>query len=152
MRGKHAVGVAGAFQPVDHPRVCGENLPDFKFSGDVKGSPPRMRGKHLNQQFRQRNRRITPAYAGKTHSNSFASIKRWDHPRVCGENLELRFIPCNSVGSPPRMRGKLVVLPYRDSVNRITPAYAGKTTGSRGCTQGKRDHPRVCGENRLHSK
>ena len=29
----------------DHPRGCGENLPDFKFSGDVKGSPPRMRGK-----------------------------------------------------------------------------------------------------------
>ena len=50
----------------DHPRGCGENLPDFKFSGDVKGSPPRMRGKLSDCWKTLPELRITPADAGKT--------------------------------------------------------------------------------------
>ena len=29
--------------------------------------------------------RITPAYAGKSCKASQAHLRRWDHPRVCGE-------------------------------------------------------------------
>ena len=49
-------------------------------------------------------------------------------------------------GSPPRMRGKAVVVVYLPGPAGITPAYAGKRAKA---DQGKphpRDHPRVCGE------
>ena len=45
------------------------------------------------------------------------------------------------------MRGKLVVLPYRDRVNGITPADAGKTFEFGQVPFGLEDHPRGCGEN-----
>ena len=51
----------------DHPRVCGEK---FCFVNTVKvyrGSPPRMRGKVDFYYFYCPNRRITPAYAGKSN-------------------------------------------------------------------------------------
>ena len=47
------------------------------------------------------------------------------------------------------MRGKQIPQGCSNGVGRITPAGAGKTTGSRGCIQGKRDHPRRCGENNI---
>ena len=50
------------------------------------------------------------------------------------------------LGSPPRMRGK-VIAEIADAVaDGITPAYAGKSaSGDRNGRQ-IRDHPRVCGE------
>ena len=72
--------------------------------------------------------RITPADAGKTVATATAHDNEWDHPRGCGENRLEQVAASDLRGSPPRMRGKLVVLPYRDSVNGITPADAGKTT------------------------
>ena len=49
----------------DHPRVCGEK-PGFPWSGlSVGGSPPRMRGKAVQQFPKTVCGRITPAYAGK---------------------------------------------------------------------------------------
>ena len=50
----------------DHPRVCGENCCSPCNVGSQKGSPPRMRGKHLGHDCNQAERGITPAYAGKT--------------------------------------------------------------------------------------
>ena len=49
-------------------------------------------------------------------------------------------------GSPPRMRGKAEQQQSPVHLQRITPAYAGKSSlrGSRACSG--RDHPRVCGE------
>ena len=70
---------------------------------------------------------ITPAYAGKTHY--FASLYKpsWDHPRVCGKDGDAFDEETLKLGSPPRMRERL--LPAQDVViyTRITPAYAGKT-------------------------
>ena len=49
-------------------------------------------------------------------------------------------------GSPPPMRGK-VLLPRRAGlVIGITPAYAGKRYAFRLSFFVKRDHPRLCGE------
>ena len=45
------------------------------------------------------------------------------------------------------MRGKLVVLSYRDRVNGITPAGAGKTVSNSPLSVSEPDHPRRCGEN-----
>ena len=62
-------------------------MPDFKFSGDVKGSPPRMRGKLCRHGQTRRHDGITPADAGKTIEDLMYGRKITDHPRGCGENL-----------------------------------------------------------------
>ena len=49
-------------------------------------------------------------------------------------------------GSPPRMRGKACQLREIRICHRITPAYAGKSSGSSVKVRFHQDHPRVCGE------
>ena len=135
------------FSTRDHPRVCGENLLKHCLSLSLLGSPPRMRGKLERPPVLNLLDRITPAYAGKTALPCGTARRCRDHPRVCGEN-ELRVRKADmTVGSPPRMRGKLLYKDARVDQTRITPAYAGKT---RSCVSGLssfKDHPRVCGEN-----
>ena len=87
-----------------------------------------------------------PRVRGKVKVQSTLRLERRDHPRVCGEKgrkMKQQFI---GLGSPPRMRGKgdRGKPAYRQS--GITPAYAGKRGAARRTRQGRRDHPRVCGE------
>ena len=65
-----------------------------------------MRGKVFPVPPQVLERRITPAYAGKS-SDVFQKIPLYkDHPRLCGEKmLSPDFKPLNW-GSPPPMRGK----------------------------------------------
>ena len=136
----------------DHPRACGENLLTLLFSGGTAGSPPRMRGKHLQRVSVALRVRITPAHAGKTAAWQADQFQVEDHPRACGENEE----PCQtkhrSGGSPPRMRGKPHCIASPLSDKRITPAHAGKTAhpSRRACWRW--DHPRACGENTASSR
>ena len=51
-----------------------------------------------------------------------------------------------TVGSPPRMRGKVADLLDKWDVSRITPAYAGKSVVDSPVEPVNGDHPRVCGE------
>ena len=73
---------------------------------DIQGSPPRMRGKLDDIPAKQRERRITPADAGKTRYTVSKPSVAQDHPRGCGENAENMRANLHSPGSPPRMRGK----------------------------------------------
>ena len=133
----------------DHPRVCGENHAHAHKKPYIRGSPPRMRGKLNGVRRYARFVRITPAYAGKTRVQILRGGQHQDHPRVCGENIRRRKRQTRRVGSPPRMRGKLCQELHGIFDRGITPAYAGKTP-RRGCkVRRRRDHPRVCGENRL---
>ena len=112
-------------------------------------------------------RGITPAYAGKRMETMTRRHAVGDHPRVCGEKVDLARMPASKPGSPPRMRGKGIVLVCVGHVHGITPAYAGKSyrllkvfvskPGSPPRMRGKvlfcplscfqfKDHPRVCGE------
>ena len=50
----------------DHPRVCGENVSALRGRLVMKGSPPRVRGKPIDNRCGTGKRRITPACAGKT--------------------------------------------------------------------------------------
>ena len=144
--GKSYTRTCYAYNVRDHPRVCGEKV-GMGYRGKAPvGSPPRMRGKVTNLFEFFLSGRITPAYAGKRHTGGMWVPGNTDHPRVCGEKKvePLRVTP--SLGSPPRMRGK--VPPGRDGccTAGITPAYAGKSTPSRCSWACIRDHPRVCGE------
>ena len=90
---------------------------------------------------------ITPAHAGKTCGNRPALTGKKDHPRACGENLYLSSVCELSMGSPPRMRGKLDFAEKVVVDLGITPAHAGKTSRSSAELSATRDHPRACGEN-----
>ena len=115
----------------DHPRVCGENGTPSTLVPALIGSPPRVRGKHDVVRGGAGDVGITPACAGKTLFSYLSSCQHQDHPRVCGENrasLETRVL---TMGSPPRVRGKLAGLSIYLCGRGITPACAGKTAGER---------------------
>ena len=107
-----------------------------------------MRGKGRADQKIQRGHRITPACAGKRDKTGWTTTCPRDHPRVCGEKQRGVKDMKAAGGSPPRMRGKAEQQQSPVHLQRITPAYAGKSSlrGSRACSG--RDHPRVCGEKR----
>ena len=90
----------------DHPRVCGEKSLSSRMKYWTVGSPPRMRGKAVENKVNEPQFRITPAYAGK-------------------RDLIIMFLN-SPTGSPPRMRGKDVIASIVTLIHGITPAYAGK--------------------------
>ena len=133
-------------RPTDYPRVCGEKARQSRPTAWVRGSPPRMRGKVQLQPGQPAALGITPACAGKRASSFHSMLTRWDHPRVCGEKQLGKNATDYTLGSPPRVRGKVSV----DEVNvfhgGITPACAGKRSSLFFTPLCCRDHPRVCGE------
>ena len=56
----------------------------------------------------------------------------------------------NMLGSPPQVRGKLIVFFLSNAYTRITPAGAGKTCRGKYINRRIQDHPRRCGENYIH--
>ena len=114
----------------DHPRLCGEKSVFFATNRGTKGSPPPMRGKATTTARIPTGSGITPAYAGKRVFLNVLISHMKDHPRLCGEKLQLgsRYLP--PAGSPPPMRGKAPVVVGRYAPSGITPAYAGKSGAS----------------------
>ena len=156
------------------PRMCGEKLSAVFTSCINLGSPPRVRGKGVPCSARRLGRGITPARAGKSvcgekfifvttqisalritpacagKSRQFGNTvgKTGDHPRVCGEKLCHNELRLRQRGSPPRVRGKVVLATSSRPMQRITPACAGKRHLGGAPTRNSKDHPRVCGEKR----
>ena len=130
----------------DHPRLCGEKPASSSLVMFQPGSPPPMRGKALQFFEKQQDRRITPAYAGKSHTVfPFAHVKE-DHPRLCGEKALAILLAIGKLGSPPPMRGKAARFLQFLPPAGITPAYAGKSGVLSGVLYAFEDHPRLCGE------
>ena len=133
----------------DHPRVGGE-----KFLGPLDvlphgGSPPRGRGKELPFVGFEPHTGITPAWAGKSTSGGSVLLTAADHPRVGGEKTNRQELRAKRPGSPPRGRGKGLVICSLVRTPRITPAWAGKRKCPRPPAGGREDHPRVGGEKRV---
>ena len=105
-----------------------------------------MRGKEKSAILSLLENRITPAYAGKSTSDTVKGFIQWDHPRLCGEKSCTSSRVRNGTGSPPPMRGKDVYTPSFTAVLRITPAYAGKRQITVHSVCSSQDHPRLCGE------
>ena len=89
-----------------HPRVCGENVGEYGGGVVGEGSSPRVRGKQLPENRTHWNPGLIPACAGKTQFSRRDIIRKWAHPRVCGENGFIRLAPAVLAGSSPRVRGK----------------------------------------------
>ena len=130
----------------DHPRVCGEKPLGPLWPYLDTGSPPRMRGEVAAAHGRPRAAGITPAYAGRSISDSHCGRQLADHPRVCGEKGSSCRTHLAMAGSPPRMRGEVLAAHPLLLNLGITPAYAGRSQSGGPLVWVARDHPRVCGE------
>ena len=93
--------------------------------------------------------RITPAQAGKSPGSASGWPRRRDHPRVGGEKILLHLAVHGCLGSPPRGRGKVLLLRIVRIAVRITPAWAGKSTIGQKFPQSEWDHPRAGGEKEM---
>ena len=130
----------------DHPRVCGEKKGCPSAFCPLEGSPPRVRGKVRLQDIARALEGITPACAGKSEEPTSSLTAPWDHPRVCGEKLATKATQRCTMGSPPRVRGKVHEAGAVKADVGITPACAGKRFLTVGVDTSPEDHPRVCGE------
>ena len=110
-----------------HPRVGGENWTTGRRRGSRSGSSPRGRGKPVAARREREDRRLIPAWAGKTGARCPDCPRRPAHPRVGGENRRGRAVASRSTGSSPRGRGKLDVDVLPGTYRRLIPAWAGKT-------------------------
>ncbi len=70
-----------------------------------------------------------------------------DHPRACGKNGSTMNKDTRGLGSPPRMREELNKGNTTSSLERITPAHAGRIYFTFVTTGTFKDHPRACGKN-----
>ena len=130
----------------DHPRVCGEKLENKTIPELTEGSPPRVRGKVIQTGADWVKCRITPACAGKRMKPICSASSPKDHPRVCGEKKTGGQAHSYGQGSPPRVRGKVILPVVNAVIIRITPACAGKSCVALHVEIRIKDHPRVCGE------
>ena len=117
--------LAKALASRDHPRVCGEQKNSAGKAAWLRGSPPRVRGTVAYWGCRNWKDRITPACAGNSYTTERRTHEQGDHPRVCGEQWPAYKAMYLCAGSPPRVRGTvLIFFPFPDDT-RITPACAG---------------------------
>ena len=65
---------------------------------------------------------------------------------MCGEKFSFLLDILTMLGSPPRVRGKVVCHFPSFTIIRITPACAGKSARRNFFREFDQDHPRVCGE------
>ena len=92
-----------------------------------------MRGKDAGCLVHHEKHRITPAYAGKRCLGHLFQVELRDHPRVCGEKDLYGDATVREWGSPPRMRGKDLLVGGQLAAFGITPAYAGKSIRRSAC-------------------
>ena len=106
--------------------MCGEHQPGTHAGDGPQGSSPHVRGAHLQRKPLVLRPGIIPACAGSTDLRGSVLMRYGDHPRMCGEHVD--------------------VAHARVDVAGIIPACAGSTkwTCSKPCAT--RDHPRMCGE------
>ena len=133
----------------DHPRECGANVPKRAQNPVGLGSSPRVRGKHFQTAGAKRACRIIPASAGQTSVSNSAGGWRPDHPRECGANQKQGEDAKKSLGSSPRVRGKLFFDGGHAGGERIIPASAGQTAAMSAGLAPNADHPRECGANQV---
>ena len=89
------------------------------------GSPPRVRGHEKDSDSMTLSIRITPADAGTRRRDLTPMERDMNHPRGCGDKAALPATVHRYRGSPPRMRGQVVVIDPHAAEKRITPADAG---------------------------
>ena len=130
----------------EHPRVRGDDRHAARGRTRPGGTPPRARGRpapHAAGRCRVGN---TPACAGTTFDTLMIVVAAPEHPRVRGDDQGILYLDSIAWGTPPRARGRPTRARYRWSTSGNTPACAGTTYGGEPCGSGRKEHPRVRGD------
>ena len=135
-----------AFRCWDHPCLRGEQAVAARFRAAAGGSPPLTRGIDIGGVRSRLIRGITPAYAGNRTGYVRRYCKEQDHPRLRGEQRQIRNNQNRAVGSPPLTRGTAAFRQQKRGGTGITPAYAGNSPLNDCCITYTEDHPRLRGE------
>ena len=130
----------------DHPRVCGEKFFVIYPATYRYGITPACAGKRSVDGNARLSEQDHPRMCGEKREFSEKCSCFQDHPRMCGEKLCRSVALPLSTGSPPHVRGKVGTLISDKTVQRITPACAGKRESPEMHEYSGQDHPRMCGE------
>ena len=125
--GKTWLMVRGYQNVAVHPHACGENarLDRHKVVDD----------------------RYTPTPVGKTSPPKDPHPERAVHPHACGENSKNSSPVISTLGTPPRLWGKLSHAAHSFPQLRYTPTPVGKTKPANIKSCAGTVHPHACGEN-----
>jgi len=134
----------------DHPRPCGEQMPNPAAATNSIGSPPPLRGTGTRNWTGGWTMGITPAPAGNSPGWCSMQVEQRDHPRPCGEQGNYAQTIAGQAGSPPPLRGTEYMVNYTLHGYRITPAPAGNREAKAAGDRVHEDHPRPCGEQLFH--
>ena len=110
----------------DHPRGCGEQVPNTADEPGIVGPSPRVRGAEPVETWEVCDDGTIPAGAGSSWRSRRRSPTARDHPRGCGEQF---------VGRPHTAEGGGTI-----------PAGAGSRSRLPARNPRPGDHPRGCGE------
>ena len=132
--------------------MCGEHLVDKVHNAPSTGSSPRVRGTQKPATRRVGYTGIIPACAGNTFLINIGDAYTRDHPRVCGEHRLIELFTKALTGSSPRVRGTHNIMAGKKTTTGIIPACAGNTVSKLSYGLAARDHPRVCGEHKVHER
>ena len=125
--------------------MCGADEVEFKVSGNVRGSPPRVRSRLQRSDHRDGPAGITSACAEQTAIHLLEPLFLWDHLRVCGaDDPNAEYLGADN-GSPPRVRSRQPAGVSCGPNQGITSACAEQTRPGRRRLVSRRDHLRVCG-------
>ena len=129
-----------------HPRVCGEASISSYPPPVMPGPSPRVRGSLRGRATAPWCSGSIPACAGKPPGRSADGSALGVHPRVCGEALGRPPLRGSGAGPSPRVRGSRRPGAERAGRPGSIPACAGKPAPWSCRRDGRRVHPRVCGE------
>ena len=129
----------------DHLRVCGADFCWFSTIWAMLGSPPRVRSRHERRDREHARQGITSACAEQTRLVLVRLLRLRDHLRVCGADDDDSTHIRRTMGSPPRVRSRLVVEIEAVVRRGITSACAEQTCGVPVQCLPARDYLRVCG-------
>ena len=86
--------------------MCGDKKSSLNLKVHSIGSPPHVRGQGPPAGRPEPLRGITPACAGTRILLLSVFFAVQDHPRMCGDKLDIENIPFETAGSPPHVRGQ----------------------------------------------
>jgi len=130
----------------EHPRAGGDDRRHQPGDGPVVGTPPRGRGRRLQQCPVQETTRNTPARAGTTRRRRSSAPPAMEHPRAGGDDSTPGRRRRCVLGTPPRGRGRRCAAPRGAAPDGNTPARAGTTAIGTLTGYWTPEHPRAGGD------
>ena len=125
--------------------MCGADHWSAYGSSHRRGSPPRVRSRHVGSVADLDAGGITSACAEQTRTIGQRSRRAEDHLRVCGADPLRCSAMCPYGGSPPRVRSRRYLCSLTCNIEGITSACAEQTVAGFGEARTCQDHLRVCG-------